>query len=91
MKDIYIPEFSVYPNPATDQVMINVFYKFSNRAVLNIYNPAGELLLVQSILNSGDGPVSYNIDVSNLTPGIYFIRMKDGENEVPGSKKLVVQ
>ncbi len=91
LENIYIPEFSIYPNPATNHALINVFYKFSERAELNIYNPTGELLYAKSVLNSVEGSVTFNVDVSNLTPGIYILRIKDGDKEIPGCKKLVVQ
>ena len=58
---------TLYPNPVNDQLYI----KGIINANINIYSTTGELLI------TCDGS---NINTSNLSPGVYYIKIHDGEN-----------
>ena len=65
---------NIYPNPVTNQFSI-----YSKAGVtiksLSIYNNLGQL--VQTIINPNQ-----NINIENLTSGIYFIKVKTDSNEL---------
>lgn len=59
--------FSIYPNPATTTITVEVSEINSE---LFLYNLAGQLLIQTSLVQSGS-----TIDISFLPPGIYIIRL----------------
>ncbi len=70
-------EFSVYPNPAQDQVTVST----SQEGNLKIYNQLGRLVK-QTRLSEGTN----EIDLSTLSTGIYIFKTETG-----GAKRVVVQ
>jgi len=60
--------FLLYPNPATDQLFISS--ETGLNASLEIFNPLGERVLLQSI--SGN---SASINISSLKAGVYFVSL----------------
>ena len=61
---------SVYPNPAKNAIIVSIPF-LSNESTLIIYNIVGQELLKQQITD-----IKTRIDISNLTSGIYFVRVK---------------
>jgi hypothetical protein len=79
-----ILEFSIYPNPATDQ--LNVIRNSINvTATLEIYNMLGEKI---SSYNFSAGRKEIMIKTSNLSRGIYFVKLKT--ESCASTKKLIV-
>jgi hypothetical protein len=76
---------TVYPNPATDQVTLNLV-NVSQGAVINIYNMMGDL--AYSATYSSSQPVTIPT-AGRLQAGMYTVSVTDGINEV--NQKLVVQ
>ena len=64
--------FSIYPNPASREIIFN---KFTDVA---IYNQSGQRITVKRNTK--------RVDVSNLDPGVYFVKNAEGE-----TKKLVIE
>lgn len=69
----------LYPNPATNTLTLNTDLK---NAQLKVLNAQGQLVYQSAIINSQSA-----IDVSQLSPGIYFLSISDGTQVV--SKKFV--
>lgn len=65
-------DMTIYPNPASDRI----YLEGQLRADLNIYSSMGRLLLSGQNVNF--------LDVSGLTPGIYILKVKNGERSVSG-------
>jgi hypothetical protein len=64
------PHFSLYPNPAHNQLFIeNPINEPSNIILTDLY---GKTLLTNYIK-----PGKNNIDISALKPGIYILRLND--------------
>ncbi|MEH6764472.1 MAG: T9SS type A sorting domain-containing protein [Aequorivita antarctica] len=78
-EDIF-DSLSIYPIPATDFVLI----KYNGTiAQTKIYNELGQLILEE---NDSKGIIA--VDIENLSPGIYFIKLRDNmANEIV--KKLI--
>lgn len=64
--------FTVYPNPATSQIVLMVSNELSKNAQLEVFNALGQLVS-QSFL-----PESRELDISGFTSGIYFLKVSDG-------------
>ncbi len=78
--------FTVYPNPATDRVYVNLVPSANNNGQLCIMNLSGEVVQRMDLL---PGSGRYEMDVEHLTGGLYIIYWLDG-NVVSGRKKLVL-
>jgi hypothetical protein len=76
--------FSVYPNPADDFIGINVEAN-GNSVDMELYNILGERILSNSL-----GHGNNQIDVSNLTNGVYFCTILKNGNAVE-TKKIVIR
>jgi hypothetical protein len=82
----HVNNLNVYPNPADDQVTVE-YTSAGNDATLSIYNLVGQEVIYRN-LNSMDNTLT--IDVSDLSEGIYFYAVKEG-NQVIETKKLVIK
>jgi photosystem II stability/assembly factor-like uncharacterized protein len=75
---------SLYPNPATDFIEINVPNPRVNPWVditgeIKIFNTLGECVLIVQLPRTALTPLIHRIDISYLTPGIYFLNLQAGE------------
>ena len=68
-------EFSVYPNPTTDVFLISCSGEFN----FEIFNSLGQLV------SSGNGKDKREVSMSNLSDGIYFVKI------ISGSKSNSIQ
>jgi hypothetical protein len=85
-QDANAADFSVYPNPATDEVIIN-YPKFSDKDLeINILNCLSKIVCTKTDFSTQEN--STVVDVSNLTSGMYFISIKN-EN-ISLVKKLII-
>ena len=67
-------QFSLYPNPASDQ--LNLRYESSDELQFEIYALSGQLLIETTL-----SPERKYIDISQLSPGTYFIKSKLGQQK----------
>ena len=70
---------SLYPNPFNPTTTLEFYLPFSNQVSIEVYNIIGERLdvIFNSKLNSGWH--NYKWQPSNLSSGVYFIRISAGE------------
>lgn len=86
IKPILEGSFEVYPNPATDYVIVNASLAETQDAIFTLYNHLGEEVF-RSVKNQFSvGTVQIN--TSHLTPGIYFCKMITKQTEQV--KKIVL-
>lgn len=78
--------FSMYPNPATNQVFMS-WKNFESNVAITLFNSLGQRLINLSEKELG-GKNSSSLDVSGYASGIYFITIKAG-NHVE-TKKLII-
>ena len=78
-------EFNLYPNPASDYIIINTQDNSGDDMNISVFNVAGQML------QTGKYPVGGNIilNVSDLSSGVYFIKLDDGK--VSSTKKFIRQ
>ena len=81
--------FSVYPNPATEYVDIKL--SGSNQLTgFYLYDITGKLIYQKRIENESSNVSSTTrVDVSNLRPGIYLVKLADIQREL--YKRLIVR
>ena len=75
-------DFSVYPSPTTGILTIELETSISQ---IELYNQLGQLVLSIPI---AIGTNKNTIDISRVSPGLYFIKIKD-ENGNFGTKKVM--
>ena len=68
----------IFPNPAAGYVII----RMNRSAEIGIYNTVGILVKQQLVT-----PSNNHVDISGLTPGVYFIKEMNGNNK---TQKLIV-
>ncbi len=78
----------LYPNPAKDNVTINVTQGQANDIQVELYNALGQKVATAT----GKGYIgenNINMSVSGLNAGVYFVKVKSGNYET--TNKLVVE
>lgn len=87
--NVYNPTFSLYPNPASEQVTISTSLKDQRSNVkYEVYDVLGKTAL-QGNLGNLSGTSKQNIDISGLQAGIYFVNMNIDNYQV--TRKLIIQ
>ncbi len=77
----------VYPNPTTDILIIKGLEKFSG--TLDLYDGNGRIIKSENIQISKNE--NFILDLKNMQSGIYFIRLKNNEENIISTKKFVVR
>lgn len=77
---------SIYPNPASEQVMVQIDTERNTDLELEILNLTGQVKMKCSI----DSAEAHRLKIDQLSPGIYLIRIRDGQ-EVAVVRKLQVR
>ncbi|MDD2636510.1 MAG: T9SS type A sorting domain-containing protein [Bacteroidales bacterium] len=72
------PSFSIYPNPFRQDINIVASELPADNTIVNIYNMLGSLVYQQKFMAT-KGMFSANIDLNNLPPAIYVVRVISGE------------
>jgi hypothetical protein len=90
-------EIRVYPNPASDIINIEVSrfkYQDIRELQIEIYDAIGNN--VNGLCHSDEGGISttgkeinYQLNINELSNGIYFIRILDKENKIIGNGKFI--
>jgi len=79
--------FSIYPNPAKDELILNFNQITGEVSTIEIYNCFNRLISKRNF-TSAEGSIK-KINVSGLNAGLYFIRVENGDFIYV--KKIVVQ
>ncbi len=84
-------EFSNYPNPVVrGPVTVDVLIAAPEKVVIELYDQVGRLVLpVYSGLLPGGTRRSFPVNLRELAPGNYFLRLKRGESQL--TRRVVVE
>ncbi|MFP4025536.1 MAG: T9SS type A sorting domain-containing protein, partial [Thiohalospira sp.] len=88
--DFEIPiQISVYPNPITDFSTVSYFVNSEAKVSLNILDANGRI--VKNLVNGKQdkGQYNININVQDLTSGIYFCQLVSGNKKI--TKKIIIK
>lgn len=80
-----LPEtgFSIYPNPATDRLWVHFTDPNITAAEVRIINSFGQIKH-----QSAGGLLTNGIDISSITPGVYFLQLTDGKTKKVSAQKF---
>lgn len=82
-----ISKITIYPNPASNEINItHSFFNKANNCELIISNAVGKIQKQLKINSS-----STNINISDLLPGIYFIKTLINNNETDHSSFIIIR
>lgn len=79
----------VFPNPATNNLTLNYNLKTSGKLKVDLLDISGRLVESVFVGNKPAGEHTQKIQVNDLSPGIYFVRISINGRQV--TRKLVVQ
>lgn len=71
-------EVTVFPNPTTGEIIINLKLQNDNNVQYSLYDYQGKRIIASSfgVVNSGE----YGLNLSNLVPGMYLLNVTSGES-----------
>ena len=69
---------AVYPNPAKDQVNINLNMEQSENVEVSVFNTVGQVVLNENF-GSMNGVNTLTLNLGDLTTGIYFVKIVVGD------------
>lgn len=79
-----INKMRVYPNPATEQIVLNLDHIGSSELTLNIFNVMGKIVFSEPIAKNGQV-----VGLNGLRPGIYTVEIRS--DDWCGKQILIVQ
>lgn len=82
VNDLSERNLTVYPNPAKNE--LNIIHDFYGDTEISVYNISGQLVINRH-LNERAGLNKQTLDVSSLTPGVYSVNVRSG-NEMKSVK-----
>jgi hypothetical protein len=80
-------DFTMYPNPAKDNISVNLSNSTNNKGSVEIYNELGQV--ARRVELGNDATIKTTISVADLKPGVYFVKTSLGERTT--TKKLIIQ
>jgi acetyl esterase/lipase len=83
MENVNNNSWSIYPNPAFNQLMVDLRKLESKNLNISIVNALGQVVISKSNVQAKQE----NVDISNLPAGLYQITVSDGEKQY--DKKFV--
>ncbi len=68
-----------FPNPSTNQMLIAYSLKNQQQISVNVYDVTGQLVLQKQEGNQAEGQHFAQINLNNLSSGVYFYSINNGE------------
>ena len=78
----------LYPNPASDATTLAFETAYAGEAVLNLYNPVGQIVKTQP-LSLEPGAFRAGIELDGLPAGVYLVEVRYGKQRM--QKRFVLQ
>ena len=82
-------ELSVFPNPAANEIRVQTGLKNASGLNLKMTDQLGRVVLCKDLGWRNEGKQNVAVDVSALSPGVYFVRVSAGNETL--TKKVVIQ
>ena len=80
---------NLFPNPASDKIYITSDINLSG-ATITIADISGKIIKTELTESISTGLNYYQVDISNLIPGIYLLNIIDKSGNI-SSRKVVVE
>lgn len=85
-----VDDVVIYPNPAQDQLYVNISLSDGDRGTIAIYNHLGQVISTRGI-NAAKGFNNYTLDVSGLAAGQYFVTVTLESKVLPVQKLTITK
>lgn len=79
---------SSYPSPVRENYFMDFHSAFAQQVTAEVYDCRGAIVLSQAI-SVAAGESSSSLSMTNLAPGIYFLRMHDASGNMLVNRKLI--
>jgi len=79
---------SIFPNPSSEDVTLQLNMATSMDLTLNVYNALGQKVHTAALGNV-DGTQTYTLAAANYSAGMYMVELTDGENSM--TSKLMIR
>jgi len=73
---------SLYPNPATDLITVNITANENFKSILTVRDITGRIVIPQINVNISKGSNITTLNTSSLNSGLYFVSITNGAEEV---------
>lgn len=83
-------KMSLYPNPASDQVFINLNSEVSQDFTLNVIAINGQSVISEKLLKAKEGTNIFGLSTSSWSSGVYLIHISGG-NDLNAQQMLVIE
>jgi hypothetical protein len=80
-----VNQFSVYPNPANDQITIAGLKNGMENTMISLLDISGRQVIPTQQINANG-----TLEVSQLTSGIYFVQLRTQTGELIGTQRVVI-
>ena len=81
-------DYTVFPNPATDRLIIQLDQTGTHSYLINLYNMANQQVLQKNIIVSGSQLVELSRPAS-LPDGMYILRITGSKNQEQLTQKII--
>ena len=71
-------QLNIYPNPTNSSTKLSGQFGFAKSLSIYLYNTTGICMKSWEFKNQQSGKQEFTLDLSNLPPGIYFLRLQAG-------------
>lgn len=83
-----VTQSNIYPNPAKNNFNVVIQLSVSKEVFVEVFNAIGQKVAA-SIYNGQIGTNTIPVQVNNANAGVYFVKVKAGNNET--TKKLILE
>jgi hypothetical protein len=84
--DMEVLNVKVYPNPTTDLVTVNIQDTKLSEVILEIKDFNGKVISTEKYAGMNN---NIGINTASWTIGIYFLHLKNNENQIVGTYKII--
>ncbi|MCF8371242.1 MAG: T9SS type A sorting domain-containing protein [Bacteroidales bacterium] len=78
--------FLIYPNPANEEVSIQLNGQLTDDLMVKIFDSSGRVVHQENISTTSE---KIKLDINGIQPGIYFIKLDN--NQLSNSAKLIIE
>ncbi len=83
-------KLSIYPNPAKNQIDINLLNTSSGNFTIKIINSKGQIVLKYEIVKIAENE-NIQIDITNIKAGLYYLTITDNKGNIAGEKLIIMK
>ncbi len=83
-----VNSLTIYPNPVSSQVNVNINLKQSRNLEIGLYNLLGSKMIAETI-SERPGNYTHSINVDNLPEGLYIMVLSAGDERVSRKVQIV--